>query len=171
MLKGVARKHSKQQQHHSPSGCAFLRGKLQVRGADPVLVAKRKRSPGPRKLQPAPVLTQRPRTRSGKPTPQRCAHSDRNQTQKSHTLPAARDVQKTTRFSFGFPPLEALHRRGPPCSGNVFAAKSGPQSCPGQRAESRTFPNCKKLRYKHQPFSPLPAPRLNVANGNARKAS
>ena len=31
----------------------------------------------------------------------------------------------------------------------VFAAKSGPQSCPGQRAESRTFPNCKKLRYKH----------------------
>ena len=45
MLKGVARKHSKQQQHHSPSGCAFLRGKLQVCGADPVLVAKRKHSP------------------------------------------------------------------------------------------------------------------------------
>ena len=96
MLKGVARKHSKQQQHHSPSGCAFLRGQLQVRGAGPLSVAKRKRGPkfgpprgpdlGPRKLQPAPVLTQRPRTCPGKPTPQRCAHSDRNQTQKSHTL-------------------------------------------------------------------------------------
>ena len=77
-------------------------------------------------------------------------------TEVSHT-PAARGARKPTRFSFGFPPLEALHRRGPPCSGNVFAAKSGPQSCP--RAKSgKPNPNCKKLRYKHQPFSPLPPP-------------
>ena len=53
--------------------------------------------------------------------------------------------------------LEAAPQR-PPRSGNVFAAKSGPQSCPGQRAESQTFPNCKKLRYKNQPFSPPSRP-------------
>ena len=138
MLKSVARKHSKQQEHHSPSGCAFLRGQLQVRGAGPKearpQIWGRRAAPilGPRKLQPAPVLTQRPCTRPGKPTPQRCAHSDRNQTQKSHTL---------------------LPRA----------------ACKNQHALPLVFRRLKLCTA--EPFSPLPPPVFNVANGNPRKAS
>ena len=151
MLKGVARKHSKQQQHHTPSGCAFLRGKRK-RGpkfgpdfgsarASASASSDAKTSHSPRQTNAAKMrpLQQKP------------------DTEVSHT-PAARGARKPTRFSFGFPPLEALHRRGPPCSGNVFAAKSGPQSCPGQRAESR-IPTARNSATNTSPSPPFP-PRL-----------
>ena len=62
------------------------------------------------------------------------------------------------------------YRRGSPCSGNVFAAKSGPQSCPGQRAESR-IPTARNSATNTSPSPPFPPPVFNVANGNPRKAS
>ena len=172
----------KQQHHHSPSGCAFLRDQLQVRGADPLLVAKRKRGPkfgaaaqprflGLRKLQPAPVLTQRPRTcpgnqrRKDAPTPTETRHRSLTRS------PPHATCKKQHAFPLVFRRLKLCAAEAPPAAATFLQPRADLKAAPGKERKDERFRTARNSATNTSPSPPFPPPVFNVANGNARKAS
>ena len=124
---------------------------------------------GPHKLQPAPVLTQRPRTRPGKPTPQRCAHSNRNQTQKSHTLPPHAACENQHAFPFVFRRLKLCTAEAPPAAATFLQPRADLKAAPGKERKAES--QLQETPLQTPALLPPSPPVFNVANGNPRKAS
>ena len=171
----------KQQHHHSPSGCAFLRDQLQVRGADPLLVAKKEARPQIWGRRAAPIFGPAQASASAS-SDAKTSHSPRRtnaakmrplrqkpDTEVSHAPRRTRRAKNNTLFLRCR--LKLCTAEAPPAAATFLQPRADLKAARAKSGKTNVSELQETPLQTPALLPPSRPPSFNVANGNARKAS